>query len=106
MNQRQDTQYWRDNAANQHLSDTLKTVMTCWFTGGELDQEIERLGLARYYSALSWHCLFAGYGSFPADAKMQAPEDSLPITNMEKIDEFVAGCAANFTDHAAFLKLH
>jgi tryptophan 6-halogenase len=103
MNQRQDTQYWRDNAENQNLSDALKAVMTCWFTGGELEQEIERLGLDRYYSALSWHCLLAGYGSFPDDAKMQAVEAGLPIASMEKIDEFVAGCAANFTDHATFL---
>ena len=103
MNQRQDTQYWRDNAANQNLSDALKAVMTCWFTGGELEREIERMGLDRYYSALSWHCLFAGYGSFPSDSKMQPPEDGLPLSNMDKIDDFVTGCAANFTDHAMFL---
>ncbi len=32
LNQRRDTAYWRDNAANQHLSDGLKAMLTAWFT--------------------------------------------------------------------------
>lgn len=101
LNQRSDSAYWRANAANQALSDNLKAVMTAWFTGADLEAEIARLGIGGYYSAVSWHCLLAGYGTFPADAKMTPPEPGLPVADMAAIDAFVAGCALNFEDHAA-----
>ncbi len=103
MNQRTDTDYWRDNAANQDLSDSLKALMTCWFTGGDLEAEIAGQGIEKYYSALSWHCLFAGYGTFPPETKMQPPEAGLAIADMDAIDRFVSGCAANFPVHGANL---
>jgi tryptophan 6-halogenase len=103
MNQRSDSDYWRDNAANQNLSDALKSVMSCWFQGGELDAEIEALGIANYYAPLSWHCLLAGYGQFPADAKMRPPEAELPFADMAQIDDFIRRCAGNFGGHDAQL---
>lgn len=99
VNCRRDTDYWRDNAANQSLSDNLKAVMTCWFQGGDLEEEIARLGIEGYYAPLSWHCLFAGYGQFPDDAKMKAPEQGLPLANMAVIDDFIARSALNFEGH-------
>lgn len=95
--------YWRANAANQNLSDSLKTVMTAWFRGEELDAEIHRLGIERYYSPLSWHCLLAGYGQFPDPAKLVPPADDLPLADLAKIDRFVSGCALNFAPHDELL---
>jgi tryptophan 6-halogenase len=103
MNQRTDSDYWRDNAANQSLSDNLKAVMTCWFQGRDLEAEIGQLGIGSYYAALSWHCLLAGYGQFPADAKMVRPEAGLPLANIPEIDDFVRRCARNFSSHDAQL---
>ncbi|GEN98384.1 tryptophan halogenase [Novosphingobium sediminis] len=96
---RRDGEYWRANAANDHLSDNLKSLMTCWFRGGELDEEVARLGIDRYYAPLSWHCLFAGYGQFPDAARLRPPEADLPLADMAKIDRFIAGCALNFPAH-------
>ena len=103
MNQRSDSDYWRDNAANQNLSDSLKALMTCWYTGGDLAAEVAEQDISRYYSALSWHCLFAGYGAFPADEKLKLPETDLAISDMAQIDAFVGGCAQNFPSHADIL---
>lgn len=103
MNQRGTGEYWRANAANQVLSDNLKAVMTCWFQGGELDAEVARLGIDRYYAPLSWHCLFAGYGQFPDDARMRPPEADLQLADMDKLDRFVAACARNFAPHDELL---
>ena len=103
MNQRTYTDYWRDNAANQNLSDNLKVMMTAWFTGADLAQEIANLDIGRYYSSLSWHCLLAGYGTFPADTKMQPPEADLPVSDMAAIDSFIARCAQNFKPHGVQL---
>jgi tryptophan 6-halogenase len=99
MNGRSNNDYWRDNAANQVLSDNLKSVMTCWFQGGDLEEDIKRLGIDGYYAALSWHCLLGGYGQFPADEKLFAAETDLPLVNMTEIDDFIAKCAYNFAQH-------
>lgn len=103
VNQRTDSDYWRDNAANNNLSDNLKTIMTAWFTGADLAQEIAILDVGRYYSSLSWHCLLAGYGTFPAEHKMVPPEADLALADMAKIDAFISGCAQNFTFHSVAL---
>jgi tryptophan 6-halogenase len=99
MNGRTDTEYWRANAANQHLSESLKAIMTCWFTGGDLKAEIAEQDISKYYPALSWHCLLGGYGNYPEDAKMKPPEAGLAVADMAKVDAFVAGCAQNFPFH-------
>ncbi len=99
FNSRADSDYWRANAAQQTLSDSLKGLMTAWFTGADLVEEIAQQDIARYYAPLSWHCLMAGYGAFPADTKLRPPEPGLPIGDMAKIEAFVSGCAANFPRH-------
>jgi tryptophan 6-halogenase len=103
INQRTDSAYWRENAANTALSDDLKAIMTAWFTGADLGEEIARLNVARYYSSLSWHCLLAGYGTFPSDAKLSRPEADLALADMANVDNFIARCAKNFEPHSAML---
>lgn len=97
VNTRGDTDYWRDNAANAVLSDPLKAVLTAWFTGQDLAAEVARLGIGSYYSALSWHCLLAGHGTFPDDARLRAPAQ--PDHDLAAIDNFVRRCGLNFPDH-------
>lgn len=103
MNQRSDSDYWRENAANYVLSDNLKAIMTAWFTGADLAEEIARLDIGKYYSSLSWHCLMAGYGTFPPDQKLTVSTDGLALVDMDKIDGFIGGCAMNFGSHKAAL---
>lgn len=100
LNQRGDTDFWRANAANDHLSDDLKAIMTAWFTGRDTAAEVMRRNLADYYSPLSWEILFAGYGTFPDDARL-TPAPS-PV-DMAGIDRLLGGCLLNFGDHAAAL---
>ena len=73
--------------------------MSCWFKGSDLKSEIAEQDIAKYYPALSWHCLLGGYGTYPDDAKMQSPEAGLALADMVKIDAFVGGCAQNFPSH-------
>jgi tryptophan 6-halogenase len=99
MNQRSSSDYWRDNAANQLLSDSLKGVMTSWYTGGDLVAEINAQDIGKYYAPLSWHCLLGGYGTYPADIKMRAAETGLDVIDMTEIDDFMARCTRNFRSH-------
>lgn len=103
INQRNGSDYWRDNARNEALSDNLKAIMTAWFTGADMAEEIARLGIGKYYSSLSWHCLMAGYGTFPPDQKLTVSTDGLALVHMDKIDGFIGGCAMNFGSHKAAL---
>ena len=98
---RSDTDYWRDATSHDMLSDSLKEVFTAWFTGADVAAEIARQDIAGYYSPISWHCLFAGYGVFPA--KLQAPPPGLPSADMARIDKFVAACAPHYPPHGAAL---
>ncbi len=100
-NQRVDTDYWRANAANGALSDSLKAIITCWFTGGDLVCEIEEQQIARFYAPLSWHCLLGGYGVYPDAAQMKPAPAHVRQTDMAQLDDFMRRCALNFTDHAA-----
>lgn len=99
MNQR-DGAFWADNAANHDLSDSLKALITTWFTGGDLSEEIERQGIGGHYTPVSWHCLFAGYGTFPADDRLVHPAPPGFDRAEQRAADFVRRCALNFPDHA------
>lgn len=103
VNRRTDTPYWQDNAKNDRLSDSLKAMLTCWFTGQDLEAEIARQNISQYYAAASWHCLLAGYGTFPADEKIRPPEPAALRFDMKVIDDFVTRCGRNFRDHRVVL---
>ena len=100
LNRRRDTDFWRDNAAHDRLSDDLKAVMTAWFTGRDLCDEIARLGIEGYYAPLSWGCLLAGYGTFPDAARLRA---STPVADLPAIDRLLDRCLLNFRPHAEVL---
>ena len=101
LNQRSDTAYWRDNAANQSLSDNLKQLMTTWFTHGDLAEVNRQLhGGSPHYPSLSWHCLFAGYGSFPADTKLAPPPKGLRVASVDEARSMLTACARNFPDYS------
>lgn len=98
---RRDTTYWRDAAGHDRISDSLKGIMTTWFTGGDLEEEVERQGIAGYYSAMSWHAMLAGYGNFPNSDRL-SPLPSSPV-DLAEVERFVGGCALNFPSHAEAL---
>jgi 2-polyprenyl-6-methoxyphenol hydroxylase-like FAD-dependent oxidoreductase len=100
--QRRDTDYWRDATKHDALSDSLKAVITAWFTGAELDAELRRRD-APYYSPMSWHCMLAGYGNYPDESRLQPPGDDIVPIDMADVDRFVHGCAMNFPTHAEAL---
>ncbi len=98
MNQRQDNEYWRANAANQSLSDGLKAMINAWFTQGDLGAALDAAYAERYYSVGSWHCLFAGYGTFPPPEKMQALPPEAAGADMTAINALLRACAMNFAN--------
>ena len=105
LNQRHDdpTGYWAEARAIQGLSHDLKALMSAWFTGTDMNAVIDDAGIAQYYSAISWHCLMAGYGTFPEDARLVAPGPDIDRIDMARIDDFLSRCALNFPPHTDHL---
>ena len=101
--QRRDTDYWRDATGHDRLSDSLKGLITAWFTGADLAQEVARQNIGSYYPAMSWHVMLAGYGNFPDPARLKPPEPDIARIDMAEVERFVAGCAMNFPAHAEAL---
>nr|WP_314446718.1 tryptophan halogenase family protein [uncultured Sphingomonas sp.] len=93
---RRDTPYWRDATSHDRISDSLKGMMTAWFTGADLEQEVHQQDIAAYYAAMSWNVMLAGYGNFPDRV---APIAGSPI-DLAEVKRFVSGCAMNFPTHA------
>ena len=96
---RQDTDYWRDATSNDRLSDSLKGVITAWFTGADLAREVAKQGIGGYYPAMSWHVMLTGYGAFPASDRLRPPNPKAPPIDMAQVERFAGGCALNFPSH-------
>ncbi len=96
LNQRTDSEYWRANARNDALSDGLKQMMTAWFTHGDMAAANNAAYDQNYYSTASWHCLFAGYGSFPAAAKMTDLPRNARSADVGAVTDMLAKCLNNF----------
>jgi len=102
-NSRNDTDYWRANAVNENLSDSLKGVLYTWLEKGDLSEEIRRQDIGRYYNTISWHCLLAGYGVFPDRQSLRPVSEQERGYDLAKIDEFIRRCALNFDKHSTQL---
>jgi hypothetical protein len=97
LNTRNDSDYWRANRENTHLSDSLYQLLNVWYQREDMNKEIERQKLSTHFNAVSWHCLLAGYGAFPPIAKNQPDKGDLYKEN--NIERFLQGCALNFSLH-------
>lgn len=97
LSQRTDTAYWRACAANPNLSNALKGMMTAWFTHADIAVANRTLnGDAPDYPSMSWHCLFAGYGTFPPPEKMVALPGYIDAPDPDATARLLAACARNF----------
>ena len=94
LNTRNDSQYWKDNRNNNNLSEPLLKLLDVWFRKGDLTQEIHRQNLVSHFGATSWHCLLAGYGTFPPLSSKQ-PGTGCQYAERE-LESFFAGCMLNF----------
>jgi flavin-dependent dehydrogenase len=97
LNTRNDSDYWRANRANTHISDSLSQLLDVWYRREDLEQEIARQNLESHFGTVSWHCLLAGYGAFPRLADKQPGTGDL--YKEQNIQHFLQGCALNFNLH-------
>ena len=98
LNTRKDSEYWIANRDNMELSASLRHILDVWYRRGDLKKELERQALETHFTNLSWHCLLAGYGAFPALAEDQPGKGDLYAE--QHVGRFLERCALNFSSHA------
>lgn len=106
LNSRNDTDFWRDNANNSHLSNELVDIINNWLRGNDLTKTIEQSGTSAYYPPFSWNCILAGYGVFPEQQQLTAGDPNLRKYDLVEIDDFIRRSALNFPKHNEYLQKH
>lgn len=102
-NSREDTEYWRANAANMNLSEELKQLYALWMSGKGIAAPVGQQVLGRGYPVFSWYSLMAGMGIFPESKQLRPPNGREGIYRMAEIDDLIERSSANFPDHRTTL---
>ncbi|MFG6468320.1 tryptophan halogenase family protein [Roseateles sp. BYS87W] len=102
-NSRTDTEYWRANADNLHLSDSLQGVLMTWLSRKPLAAGLKQGRFGQGYPIVSWYALLAGMGIFPEGDDLQPPTPHQARHRLDTVDDFIRRSAMNFPDHRALL---
>lgn len=94
LNTRDDSEYWKANRDNNHLSESLLQILDVWYRRGDVSAELTRQKLQTHFGTNSWHCLLAGYGAFPPLAEGQPGKGDRYIE--AGVQKFLEGCALNY----------
>ena len=94
-NSREDTEYWRANAANMELSDSLRTLYGMWMAGRSIATEVGQQKIGYGYPIFSWYSIMCGMGIFP-DAKDLKPATAEQRYEMDEVDNMLKRSAMNF----------
>jgi len=102
-NTRQDTEYWRANAANLNLSDDLKKLYSTWMSGKSIAAGVSQQVIGKGYPVFSWYSIMAGMGIFPDEHDLRPPSTQEARYNMAEIDNLLDRSAVNYPDHRGAL---
>ncbi len=103
VNQRADTEYWRDNAVNTKVSESLNKILYLWRTSQNFARDMSAHNLEGSYQAKSWACLLAGYGVLPP---LELNEKNIHYNSphdMDQLADFIRRCGLNFKSHNELL---
>jgi 2-polyprenyl-6-methoxyphenol hydroxylase-like FAD-dependent oxidoreductase len=98
-NTREDTEYWRANAANMNLSEELKQLYALWMSGKGIAAAVSQQALGKGYPVFSWYSIMAGMGIFPELEALRAPNAREGIYPMAEIDDLIGRSSGNYPDH-------
>ncbi len=102
-NSREDTEYWRANAANLNLSESLRRLIGMWMTGRSIAEDVGQQKIGYGYPIFSWYSIMAGMGIFP-DAKDLRPATAAEQYDMTEIDNMLSRSAKNFRPQKEVLR--
>lgn len=103
-NTRIDTDYWRANAANTHLSNPLKQLLTTWLASKPIIPGLKKGIFGQGYPTMSWYSLLAGVGLFPEPRNMRPPTPEEAQHDLAQIDNLLERSAMNYPDQRELLQ--
>ena len=104
MNTRDDTEYWRANGENDKVSERLRKIVEIWKSGQMLGTEFEQQGIESSYTAMSWACLFAGYGFYPPLRDSDIAKRAQSQLDLGAVDDFIRRSAMNYRSQRELLE--
>lgn len=105
-NQRQDTSYWRDNAANSKISANLSKILYLWRHSDDFAADMFKHQLTGSYQPKSWACMLSGYGLFPPVNPQLTLDFAHHQGELDAVKEFIRRCGLNFQEHTQLLRGH
>ncbi|NQZ82439.1 MAG: tryptophan 7-halogenase [Colwellia sp.] len=105
VNQRNDSEYWRNNAANNNISDNLNKILTLWNNSQDFAGDMYKYKLTGSYKPKSWACLLAGYVVLPKQNMDQSIDYSAHQQEVDGLSDFIRRCGLNFKNHRELLTL-
>lgn len=103
-NTRTDTDYWRANAANTHLSEPLTRLLKTWLSSRSIIPGLKNHRFGQGYPIMSWYCLLAGMGLFPEPRELRPPTPAEAQHSLAAIDNLLDRSAQNYPDHRTLLQ--
>ena len=103
-NQRTDSDYWLDNAANKNISENLSKIIYLWRHSQDFATDMHKHKLMGSYQAKSWACLLAGYGIFPNKKVDTSIDYSSYQQEINGMNDFIRRCGLNFKKHNELLR--
>lgn len=105
ISSRTDTDYWKANGNNQHISRSLHAILSSWMAGNNITDELERQKLDAYFPNVSWNCLLAGKGLYPDQSQLKPGNELANKYKIQDLQKYIQGCALNFNSHSKQLAL-
>lgn len=99
MSTREDTEYWRANAANRNLSDELLQLYSAWMSGRSIAADVREQAIGKGYPVFSWYSIMAGMGIFPDPGDLRSPTAQEARYNMAEIDNLLDRSRVNYPAH-------
>lgn len=96
---RTDTDYWIANGSNEKISLSLRSILMSWMAGKNITDELLDQKLDVYFPNVSWNCLLAGKGIYPAQEQLLPGNEVANQYNVDELREFIRRCALNFRPH-------
>ena len=103
-NSRTDTEYWRANAENMNLSDSLQQLYATWMAGKNISAGVSKQVIGKGYPIFSWYSIMSGMGIFPDQAELRPATAEESKYDMAEIDNLLQRSATNFRDQKEVLQ--
>jgi len=109
INRKNNSKYWQDCRDIKDISSNLDAVLHAWCNKQDITPVLQKLDMLRYYPAISWYCLLAGYDYFEhtqlSNTKLSQQKIDFSYQEQVRMHKFLQKSAAQFAIHEKFFPI-